>query len=64
MQKISSQSGFFYPRILLGFGLCFVGMLLAVFSFAATPLRQPSKTVALNKIAPWVLEHTAGGKQA
>jgi serine protease AprX len=64
MQKTSSQSGFFNPRVLLGFGLCSVGVLLAIFSFAATPLRSPNKTAALTKIAPWVLEHTADGKQA
>jgi serine protease AprX len=64
MQKISSQSGFFNPRILFGFGLCSVGMLFAIFSFAASPLRPLGKSTAVGKIAPWVLEHTSDGKQA
>jgi len=32
-----SQSGFFNPRVLVAVGLCSVGLLLAMFSFAATP---------------------------
>ena len=33
----TSQSGFFYPRVLLAAALCSVGVLLAMLSFAATP---------------------------
>jgi len=32
-----AESGFFNPRVLIAFGLCSVGALLAIFSFAATP---------------------------
>jgi hypothetical protein len=38
MKKNStSQSGLFNPRILVAFTLCFVGAMLAMLSFAATP---------------------------
>src|SRR5437899_6815551 len=32
-----AESGFFNPRVLIAFGLCSVGALLAIFSVAATP---------------------------
>jgi serine protease AprX len=57
-------SGVFNPRIFLGFVLGSVGTLLAVLSFAAAPSRIPNQNVALGKIAPWVFEKTANGKQA
>jgi subtilisin family serine protease len=60
----ASASGLFNPRIFLGFFLCSVGMLLALLSFAATPSRVPNQSAAVGKIAPWVLERTANGKQA
>ena len=40
-----------------------MAMLLAVFSFAAAPTRGPNQNSAMGKIAPWVLEKTAGGRQ-
>ncbi|MEO7723469.1 MAG: hypothetical protein ABIU29_02085, partial [Chthoniobacterales bacterium] len=33
-------------------------------SRAVKPATSPEQTAALRKIAPWVTEHTAGGKQA
>src|SRR3989440_2937573 len=36
-KKFASQSGLFNPRVLLAFTLSSVGVLLAMFSFAATP---------------------------
>src|SRR6267142_1036872 len=36
-KKSVSQSAFFNPRVFLAFLLCFVGALLAMFSFAAPP---------------------------
>src|SRR5438876_359358 len=36
-----SKSGFFNPRALVAFGLCSVGALLGVFSFASTPSSAP-----------------------
>lgn len=56
----ASQFGVSQPRVLLGFVLCSIAMLFALLSFAATPFRP----VATGKIAPWVLERTANGKQA
>lgn len=56
----AAKSGLFDLRSLFGFVLCLVGALLAVFSFAAAP----SRSVGADKIAPWVLEQTANGKQA
>jgi hypothetical protein len=40
----ASQSGIFNPRVLLAFALCSVGVLLAMLSFAATPLTPATAT--------------------
>jgi serine protease AprX len=63
-RRRASESGIYNPRIFLGFVLCAMAMLLAVFSFAASPSRVPIQNFATGKIAPWVLEKTASGKQA
>jgi subtilisin family serine protease len=60
----AAESGLLNPRIFLGFVLCFASMLLAVLGFAAAPTRIPNQNAAMGKIAPWVAEKTAGGKQA
>src|ERR1700736_2301648 len=60
----ASEAGLFSPRIFLGFALCSVGMLFALLSFAASASRGPIQNAAMGKIAPWVLERTAGAKQA
>jgi hypothetical protein len=44
MQKSTSESGLINPRVLSAFLLCSAGVLLALFSFAATP---PSGTISL-----------------
>ena len=36
-KKPAARSGFFYPRILIGFVLCFLGLVLAVFALAPSP---------------------------
>jgi serine protease AprX len=59
-----SQSGFFGLRFLFGFVLCSAGMFLALLSFAAAPSRMPDQDAGMSKIAPWVIEHTANGKEA
>src|SRR5947209_20020028 len=41
-KNLSSQSGIFNPRILLAFVLCSFGVLLAMFSFGATPRSNTS----------------------
>jgi serine protease AprX len=60
----AAEAGLFNPRIFLGLVLCSTGMLLAVLSFAASPSRGPIQNSTIGKIAPWVLEETAGGRQA
>jgi Bacterial Ig domain/Dockerin type I domain len=40
-KKSASESGFFNRRTLVAFGLCSVGALLAMFSFASTPSIEP-----------------------
>lgn len=58
-----AQSGFFNPRFLLGVALFLAGTFLAFLSFAAAPSRLPDQ-MALKKVAPWVIEHTANGNEA
>jgi serine protease AprX len=60
----ASESGLFNSRILFGFVLCSIGVLLALLSFAATLPRVPNGSAAARKIAPWVFERTANGQQA
>ena len=68
------QGGFFKLRVLFGVLLCFAGVtivLLALGKASAQP-RTPAGQVRLqkdglavaNKIAPWVMEHTANGQAA
>ena len=45
----ASQFGFFNPRVLVAFTLCFVGVLLAMLSFAANP---PSGMTGLRADSP------------
>src|SRR5664279_3764375 len=63
-QNRPAQSGFFAPRFLLGVTLFLAGTFLAFLSFAAAPSRLPDQAVAVQKIAPWVIEHTANGNEA
>ena len=67
------QSGFFRLRVLSGVLLCFAGVtLVLVLGKASAQPRTPalqSKMLsgglaAANKIAPWVMEHTANGQEA
>jgi hypothetical protein len=54
MQKASaSRSGVFNPRLLLSFGLCSVGVLLAMFSLAANPpiTMRPAAAAASSPLA-------------
>ncbi|MDB6147103.1 MAG: peptidase and in, kexin, sedolisin [Spartobacteria bacterium] len=78
-RKGASQSGFFHPRTLFGFGLGSIGLLLALMAFGAEPDRNANaaktfnvsngpivqhRSAALTKIAPWVLSKTGNGNQA
>ena len=67
------QSGFFRLRVLSGVLLCFAGvtLLLALGKASAQPRTPAVQTkmllgglAAANKVAPWVMEHTANGQQA
>jgi serine protease AprX len=70
-----SEGGFFKLRLLIGVLFCFGAItvvLLALGPAAAgqprtSPIqggRPPAGFAAANKIAPWVMEHTANGQQA
>ena len=72
-KKSASQSAFFKLRVLLGVLLCFaaITLLFALGKASAQPRTlsgQPNPPTgglaAANKIAPWVMEHTANGQQA
>ena len=72
-KKSASQSAFFKLRVLLGVLLCFAGVivLFAMGKASAQPRTPAVQTntpwnafAAANKIAPWVMEHTANGQQA
>jgi subtilisin family serine protease len=65
------QSGFFRLRVLSGVVLCFAGVTLmfALGKASAQPRTPAAQTkmlmgglAAANKIAPWVMEHTANGQ--
>ena len=67
------QSGFFRLRVLSGVLLCFAGvtLVLALGKASAQPRTPAVQTkmllggfAAANKIAPWVMEHTANGQEA
>src|SRR5262245_59436271 len=68
------ESGFFKLRVLLGVLLCFAGItvvLLALGKASAQPRTAAGGAslvtdaiAAANKVAPWVIEHTANGQQA
>src|SRR5262245_9177809 len=72
-KKSALQSAFFKLRVLLGILFCFVGitvLLLALGKASAQPriLSGEASQVtngfaATNKIAPWVMEHTANGQE-
>ena len=67
------QGGFFRLRVLSGVLLCFAGvtLLLALGKASAQPRTPAVQTkmllgglAAANKVAPWVMEHTANGQEA
>jgi len=72
--KTASKNGFFTSRVLIGVVLCFAGIMIVLFALGKASAQ--SRTVsapaspprdgfaAANKIAPWVMEHTANGGQA
>lgn len=59
-----SESGRIYLRVLFAMVLCSGGVLLTVLGFAASPSKGVNRTVAMSKIAPWVLQQTEDGSAA
>ena len=65
MQKIPAAHFLIVgSRKFFGVALCAGGLLLAVLSFAGSPARKTSSGAAESKIAYWVLQQTANGKEA
>ena len=75
VRRSFGEGGFFKLRVLLGLLLCFGGITVVLFALgqtAAGQRRTPSghasplmnRSAAANKIAAWVMEHTANGQQA
>ena len=67
------EGGFFKLRVVSGVLLCFAGvtLLLALGKASAQPRTPAVQTkmllggfAAANKVAPWVMEHTANGQEA
>src|SRR5882757_590016 len=68
------EGGFFKLRVLFGVLLCFAGVTIVLFALgkASAQPRTPAVRTntprnafyAANKIAPWVMEHSANGQQA
>src|SRR6266446_6536067 len=57
------EGGFFKLRVLLGVLLCCAGIMVVLFALGKASA-QPRTMPPANKIAPWVIEHTANGQQA
>jgi serine protease AprX len=68
------EGGFFKLRVLVGVLLCFAGATIALFALGKASAQPRTSSVqtntpwrgfaAVNKIAPWVMEHTANGQLA
>src|SRR5437762_6493825 len=68
------EGGFFKLRVLFGVLLCFAGVTIVLFALAKASAQPRTAAVqtntpwngfaAANKIAPWVVEHTANGQEA
>src|SRR6266571_6905730 len=62
------EGGFFNVRVLLASVFCLAGVFIALGGIASSRTigqgGSPNQSVAAQKIAPWVTEHTANGQQA
>jgi len=68
------EGGFFKLRVLFGVLLCFAGVTIVLFALGKASAQPPMPAgqtntpwngfAAANKIAPWVMEHTANGQEA
>src|SRR5438034_3329021 len=63
-KKSASQSAFFKLRVLVGVLLCFSAITLVLFALGKASAQPRTMPPSANKIAPWVMEHTANGQQA
>src|SRR6266568_8960237 len=59
-----TEGGFFKLRVLLGVVLCFAGIMVVLFALGKASAQPRTVPAPANKIAPWVMEHTANGQQA
>ena len=74
IRRSFQQSGFSKLRVLFGVLLCFAGVTIVLFALGKASAQPRTSTVqpnapwnrflAANKIAPWVMEHTANGQKA
>src|SRR6202051_654818 len=64
VRRSLSEGGFFKLRVLVGVLLCFSAITLVVFALGKASAQPRTVPAPANKIAPWVMEHTANGQQA
>ena len=74
IRRSFQQGGFFKLRVLFGVLLCFAGATIVLFALGKASAQPRTSAVqpnapwngflAANKIAPWVMEHTANGQKA
>ena len=74
VRRSFDKGGFFKLRVLFGVLFCFLGVTIVLFALGKVSAQPRTSTVqtntprngsaAANKIAPWVMEHTANGQQA
>src|SRR5437667_9375944 len=62
--KTASKNGFFTFRVLIGVLLCFSAIALVLFALGKASAQPRTASALANKIAPEVLDDTAGGKRA
>src|ERR1044071_8242514 len=62
--KNAAKNGFFTFRVLIGVVLCFAGIMIVLFALGKASAQPRTVPAPANKIAPWVMEHTANGQQA
>src|SRR5206468_2315902 len=67
-RRSPGEGGFFNLRVLLASVFCLAGVFIALGGIASSRTigqgGSPNQSVAAQKIAPWVTEHTANGQQA
>src|ERR1700692_2285783 len=64
VRRTVSEGGVFKLRVLVGVLLCFAAITLVLFALGKASAQPRTVPAPANKIAPWVMEHTANGQQA